>query len=262
MERKMAHFLKGNQSKENTKRMEPFIQMEKKYSLLAKQYADAFDELYAKVLQEEHRKEYAKGGQSIHRGVYSPSSLDVITGGCNRGRLLKRLPREGNYDYVYTFDEKGNLICSKYSEGIEILIRKENCVLGLEFDHSAHCLLERISECWYEDAKLVKYVCAVLNHYDEGKSCTEINVETFDYANDVLEKVNWYRYSPAIKLLTHEEITLYRDEAGNLHEYAVQEFDLPSFIEPPGIPEQRFKARKNEKVFHDTHRMAEDESRS
>jgi len=241
-------------SKENAERIEPFVQMEKKYSLLAKQYPDAFKELYAQVMQAAHHREYAKGGEYLHRGFYSPSSLHIITGGVTRGRLLKRPPREKNYDYEYIFDEKGNLICSKVQGRTEILIHKENYVLGVEFNPRYVWDIERISECWYEDTKLVKYVCALPDCSSEKALCTEVNVETFEYANDLLEKVHWYRFAPTIKSLTHNEITLFRDEAGNLKEYSVEELDRPPFLETLPMADLRHKPRKNEIVFHDTHR--------
>ena len=256
MEEKLKQLLQYNQSKENAERIKPYVQMAEKFALQAMQYADAFEELYAKVQQEACRTEYAKGGQMIHRGFYSPSCLDVITGGFNRGRLLKRLPSKGSYDYTYTFDAQGKMICCKHHGCVEILIHNENCILGLEFNQRGSHFPDRISECWYEDTKLVKYVCALLNSYDKVACCSEINVETFDYADDLLEKFNWYRFSPAIKSLSHNEITLFRDNAGNLLEYTDVARDLPPFLETPSIPARRYTAKKKEKLFHDSSNLA------
>lgn len=253
MDDKLSQMLKYNRSKENAEKIEPFIQLAQRFILLAKQYANAYKELYANVLKEEYRREYAKGGVTIHRGFYSPSSLDIITGGCNRGRLLKRTPRGANYDYEYIFNDRGDLICCRCHNRIEILVYQEDYVLGLEFLSNENYLLERISQCWYEDAKLTKYVCVLFDYYDKDVRCEEINMETFDYTDSLLKKVNWYRYTPAIKLLTHEEIILYRDETGNLLEYVFKEIDLPPWKETMDIPEQRYTARKKGKLFHDTH---------
>lgn len=256
MEEMLKKLRQYNQSEENAGKIKPYVQLAERFTLLAKQYADTFEELYAKVQQEVWRTEYAKGGQMIHRGFYSPSCLDVITGNCNRGHLLKRIPLNGKYDYAYTFDQQGNLICCKQHERIEILIHDESCVLGLEFDHGGAQLPERISECRYEDGKLVRYACALLNPYGKNADCMEINVETFDYADGILTKFNWYRFSPAIKSLSHNEITLFRDAAGNLLEYTDKELDLPPFLEATRGASGRYPAKKKEKLFHDIHRKA------
>ena len=256
MEEMLKKLRQYNQSEENAEKIKPYVQLAERFTLLAKQYADTFEELYAKVQQKAWRTEYAKGGQMIHRGFYSPSCLDVITGNCNRGHLLKRIPLNGKYDYAYTFDQQGNLICCKQHEGIEILTHDENCVLGLEFDHGGAQLPQRISECRYEDGKIVRYACALLNPHDKNAGCVEINLETFHYAEGLLEKFNWDRFSPMIKLLSRNEITLFRDDADNLLEYTNKELDLPPFLEATRIPTQRYPAKKKEKLFHDIHRKA------
>ena len=98
-----------NQSEENKKRCESFEFLNQKYILLQKQYVKSFQELFANVDDKAYRKEYAKGGATIHRGFYSPSSLDLVVGGCHRGKLFKRIPKNGEYDYEYIFDDQGNL---------------------------------------------------------------------------------------------------------------------------------------------------------
>ena len=256
MEEMLKKLRQYNQSKENAEKIKPYVQMAEEFKRLATQYAAAFEELYAKVQQAAHHMEYAKGGQMIHRGFYSPSCLDVITGNCNRGRLLKNIPVKGGYDYAYTFDQRGNLISCQMHERIELLIHEENCVLGLEFDHRGAQIPERISQCRYEDGKLVRYACALLNPHGKNADCMEINLETFHYAEGLLEKFNWDRFSPTIKLLSRNEITLFRDDAGNLLEYTNKELDLPPFLEATRIPTQRYPAKKKEKLFHDIHRRA------
>ena len=250
---KIIQLQKYNQSKDNIKRIEPFVEIVNEYVALAKRYADCFEELYGKAMQNEYRREYAKGGQVIHRGFYSPSSLDVVTGGCSRGHLLKNIHPKRGYDYEYFFDKLGNMICCKHHKCTEILIYNDDCILGLEFCHSDDCSIKRISQCWYEDTKLVKYVCGLLDNCEDGDVCTEINMETFEYADNVLNKFNWLRYSPGIKLLTHNEISLFRDAVGNLLEYSVKEFVLPRSKETPSFLEFKYSAREKRKLFHDTH---------
>lgn len=97
-----------NKPKENFKTYEYFERLNQKYILLQKQYADSFPKLYDDIEPKVFRREYSKGGACIHRGFYSPSASDLVVANCNRGRLLKKPPKDNNYLQIYN---KASLYC-------------------------------------------------------------------------------------------------------------------------------------------------------
>ena len=99
-------------SEDNRKRIKDFIEIGLKYIELKKKYCCAFEELMENTECNVVYKKYSKGGDCIHRGALSPSNLDMVVGGCNRGALLKRFPR-GKFSYEYIFDKNDLPICSK-----------------------------------------------------------------------------------------------------------------------------------------------------
>ena len=211
----------------NANDCEVFKQLNDKYVMLHKQYANSFRELYSHAISKAYRQEYAKGGATIHRGFYSPSALDLVCGGCNRGKLLKRTPKNHTFDYEYTFDKESNIIiCKKYdkvSDGqldesyigsIELFIYEQNKVLSLIYEPRSNDVLSFITECQYEGNKIIRYesaLCALMPY--GGEDCTELNAEDFEYENDVLCALSWHRYSPALELLQQEKYAFYREDA-------------------------------------------------
>ncbi len=200
---------------------------------MQKQYADSFQELQAFVDLNAYRKEYSKGGVTLHRGYYSPSSLDLVVGGCNRGKLIKGLPKNNSYDYEYIFDGKDNLICTKkYSDefesvfrciAIEFLVYEQNRVLSFTFDLlNNYTELSFISECQYNDDILLRYESALCY---EGNDCIEINVEIPEYADHLLKSVCSYRYNPFNKMLDQNKFVFFRDMDGYLSTYTIEQLD-------------------------------------
>lgn len=148
-------------SDKNKNRIEPFEKIGEEYLALWKQYKDSFEELSLMAEENVLRREYAKGGNTIHRGVYNPGMLDLIVGGMNRGRLLKRTPKDNHYNYEYLFDAKDRLICVKsYAPdleyrltNIEFLIHKDDEVLSLIFERYIDdaWLIHGASKCKYRN---------------------------------------------------------------------------------------------------------------
>ena len=221
------------QSKDVNNNCQFFEFLNQKYSILQKQFANSFQELNEIITQKAYRKEYSKGGTTIHRGFYSPSFLDLVVRGCNRGRLLNRAPKSNAYDYEYIFDNDNNLICSKkYSNefgrnfeiiAIELLVYEKDKVLSFTFEPQNEYTLYFISECQYKNGRLLKYESALCN---EGQDCTEINVEISEYADNLLKSVYWYRYAPSIKLLDQNKFVFFRDESGCLSTYTVERIGM------------------------------------
>ena len=210
----------------HTKNCEPFEQLNRKYISLQEQYANSYQELSEYIALNEIKRQYAKGGATIHRGFYSPSSLDLVVGGCSRGRLLKSATPEIAYDYEYVFDSKDDLICCrKYNSGIvstEFIVYEQDRVLSLVYETDDHHL-SFISECRYDGSKLLRYESALCAAPIGRKNCVEINVESLEYENGLMKSVLWQRYTPSLKLLTEEIYRFERDDGGYLSTYTVEQ---------------------------------------
>ena len=217
-----------NRSEENLRNCKPFEQINQKCISLIKQYSNSFDELRDDIDSKVSRREYSNGGEVMHRGFYSPSTLDLVVGGMSRGRLLKR-PRKGvinNYEYL--FDVHNNLICvytnseSKLAN-TEFFIYNENKVLSFVFESSEWGdTLSLISECHYESGRLIRYeVANVIQTIGETR-CDIINVEIPEYEDDLLQSFLWCRYIPDLQTLEQQKYTLSRDEEGYLSTYTIK----------------------------------------
>ena len=222
-------------SSENLKDCEPFEHLNQKYILLQKQYADSFSELRDSI--------------ELHRGFYSPSALDLVSSGCNRGRLLKRTPKTSSFDYEYLFDGNGNLICAKtYGRtknsdfgviAVEFLIYDSEKVLSIKYEYFSDFKLSFISECRYENKRLVRYANALCNMFYDGDGCVEINVETSDYDDGMLKSVCWYCYMPATHILQQKKYTFFRDQDGFLSTYTAEQ--LGGFCSGEATPPRSFR---------------------
>lgn len=244
-------------SEENINSCKPYDQLCQKFASLLEQYGDAYEKLYSEAEAMEYRKEYAKGGEVMHLGYYSPSASDLFVGGCSRGRLLKRTPKGNNYDYEYSFDEAGRMICCKKywinSKGefalysAELFVYEADRVLSLGYwlaFKGGGNNLTSIAEYKYKDGKLIRYERAscdlwrkrmatadekgvLRQKHRDYISCSEISIETFEYENDLLKTVYWYHYTPSVKILDEHRYTFSRDEEGYLTTYVSE--DLSSW---------------------------------
>ena len=218
-------------SKENKKACEPFEILNTKYTLLQNKYRNSFQQLNEDAIANANRREYSKGGETIHRGFYSPSSLDLVVGGCNRGRLYKNIRKNSKYDYEYIFDDKGKLICARtYTDQfggihqvyeIEFILYEPDKVTSLVYmasDHELHFM----SECQYDKGKLYRYESVLCSDQQGGM---EINAEEIEYANDLMQTVLWSNYNRSVWLLSRVKFNFTRDKEGKLSTYTVEKWD-------------------------------------
>lgn len=159
-----------------------------------------------KITKEEHEKNLQKckeeitrwqravGGQVIHRGYYCPSRIeDVVIGNNNRGRLIKRKTakseRELSYEYGFC-NERLIFIRHTYDEGIqerEYILYSGNKQIGYTFDSNMR--LRTISECTYQDNKLMSYLRI---HVFQDNSVSECVKELYEYEEGMLHSVLRY----------------------------------------------------------------------
>lgn len=240
--RDLNNFLK---SEENLLACMPFEELNSKYLLLQKQYGNAFKELYKDVELRAFRREYSKGGIGFHRGYYSPSNMDLVIGGVNRGKLIRK-SEKSQYNYQYVFDINNRIICVytyskdiKQAKEFELLIYEKKKTISLVYSCDHHSL-SFITECYYENDNLIRYESAMCNPCYGSKACSEINVEVNSYDNNLLKFTTWYRYTPSIKLIAHNEYSFSRDSEGLLSTYKVEQ--LGGYL-------PQMKEKQNERIY-------------
>lgn len=227
-----------------------FEQLNQKYVSLCEKYKGSFEKLNEEVSAKAYRYEYSVGGLSLHRGFYSPSSLDLTVKGLSRGRLLKKQPKSGKFDYEYAFDDQNRLICVKCmgyksSAKIEFLLYENNRVLSFVYDlGNDFNRLSLISECQYNNNKLIRYESALCIPSETKYKCAEINVEETNYENGLMKSVLWSSFSPRMKLLSQIFYVFERDESGCLATYTSEELTNPNSIYRGLVSVEVLKRRK------------------
>lgn len=218
------------ESKENREKIKPFEQLGLEYSELLKRYTNTFEECEAFVIQNTSYKKYAKGGECLHLGAISPSNLDMVVGGCNRGRILKCAPK-GIFSYEYFFDANNRPICSKNYDlnskdelvcyEIEFLLYVDNTVLGLCFGASDHSI-RSISKCLFEKDVMIKYERAMFPGIYIRENAPELSIEIPRYENRRIVSLEWQHFSPPLGL-TIKEYNFSIDSDGLLSTYKVKQ---------------------------------------
>lgn len=220
-------------SEEFLKRCKPFEQLKGKYLLLYEKYACLYEELVENIEDKACSRKYSKGGLTIHRGYYSPSFMDLVVSGCNRGHLLKKVPPSNKYDYEYIFNDKNQLICVKKMQepmkiaSVELFVYESTRIVSLVYEGVLEYNLTTISECQYENDMISRYELALCGYdVDCNKAiCCEIDVEVPVYDDRYLHSILWSRYMPSMHLLNQEKYTFSRDAKGMLSTYTVESID-------------------------------------
>ena len=203
---------------------------------LLEQYEEAYTELFDKVKEKAFLKEYANGSIGLHGGYYSPSCLDLVIGGCKRGKLLKRITKTTKYEYEYIFDKEKQLISINYYiinrdkqlklSTTELFVEEGNKVISFVYSHIAnHHSLDYITERKYVDGLLKKFEIVSFAMTKREKRPIEISIEELDYKNERLDSLIYYQYRTDMDLLTRSRYIFTRDSDGFLDEYKIEEIN-------------------------------------
>ncbi|MBO4501787.1 MAG: hypothetical protein J5760_06040 [Clostridia bacterium] len=208
----------------------------KEFAALHKEYADSYECFDERVKTDVFRREYAKGGETLHRGFYSPSALDLVVSGSGRGRLLKRTPK-GPFSYEYLFDVDDRLICAnKYSDffdGVprivetEFLVYERDLVSAFTYDPLHDNELFFISLCRYERSAVIRYETALFRPIRGKNDCIEINAEEFEYENGMMRSDRWTYYFPGMGLMHQDEYSFIRDDGGYITSFTDKPLNKP-----------------------------------
>ena len=214
-------------SKENAAECQPFIALAAQYEQMAEENR-RFDSVEAEAAaMETARREYAKGGECLHRGYYSPSALDLVVKGCDRGRLLKSAAPK-SYSYEYLFDVRGRLLCVHSAEGmpcVELLRYQEDTEIGFTYESSRNGMtLRTICKTLRQEGSVRRVERAYVEEAGGRLRCVELEAETPEYdAQRRMTALLHQHFIPMARLLTQHQYSFNRDEEGYLSQFSLEE---------------------------------------
>lgn len=168
--------------------------------------------------------QYAVGGETLHRGYYCPSLIkDIVTGNCNRGRLIRDITKTKKITYEYGFRDNQPVIVKHningHLFGIEYIIYCGNKQIGYTFDNEMQ--LMAVSECVYQNEKLISYFLVNCDSFGSPVTCEK---EIYKYDDNLLLSVETYLIQAANSCL-HNKYIFYHDSEGYLSSYKVDEYE-------------------------------------
>lgn len=196
-----------------------------------KQYKRTHAELFKTAEKSAARFEYGKGGETLHRGYYCPSPIiDIIAGGCNRGKILKRLTSNSTPSYKYGFNDENNIIfaCNIIDKLNEVIINKNNLSIGIVF--SENYGIHAVAECLYDKGNIIFYNYGVFNPF--SNSIDEVKIEMYEYSNfgiDCVYFINFF-YDRKNSIFKKEKFKFYHNENGFISKFDYYAFDDNSEI--------------------------------
>ncbi len=243
------------------KQQKSYSELDRKYVQLYEEYKDSFEKFSDEMRSKEHGHEYSKGSMGLHRGYYSPSIQDLYVGGKKPGRLLKRPPKNNNYDMEYIFDENGNMICCKtywikgpgefleYTNEFFIYGTDKVSTFVFALTGVSSPELIRMTECLYKDGLLVRFEKVLCSLAGIDKECSEISIEEFEYEGGLLKSSIWHDYMPGNKHLRKMKHTFFRNEAGEIECYSPEYIDTCSFKAPKWDPLPVYKVKSKRRLI-------------
>ena len=150
-------------------------------------------------------EQYSRGGETIYRGYYCPSTvLDIIVGGANRGKLLNRFKKTPTY--TYGFDGNGNLVAAKNNDTNvqEIITRAGDLEIGISFEPFDSDKISSISLAEYRSGKIHSYVHCNCDIY--AQTINEVYGEVYEYQHDMLQRVFYCFPGWRVRSFTRENV--------------------------------------------------------
>lgn len=201
-----------------------------RFTVIAKKYLHNYKKIYLNLISKVVRKEYSTGGKLLYRGYYCPSPVyDIVTGNCNRGKILNKITSKSKLTHEYCFDNNDKLIIINYlySDYIEILEYFNNIVIGITFSLNLNEIIS-VTECIYDSYYRIKsFIKADSCHND----CCIDHLEKEDYEYNHLGLYIAEIYdcldSKNSPIINYQKYTFEHDNEGYLEQYQVE----PSIFE-------------------------------
>lgn len=184
------------------------------------------EKIYSKLASKIRRKEYSSGGELLPRGYYCPSPIfDIVTGNCNRGKLLKRITSRSKPTYEYCFNNDNKLIIVNhlYEKCSEFLKYTDNVVVGITFSRGENVEIISVIECLYDtNGRIVSYTVA--NSSFNDCHMDQLYKELYLYNQKGLYKAEIFDYLDDNQggIVNHDIYSFKHDDDGYLNEYKVE----------------------------------------
>lgn len=192
------------------------------------------------------RREYATGGELLHRGYYCPSRImDLVTGNVNRGHVISNKSNKRNIAFTYGFDKDNHLITIVRPFSKEFVIRKNDVQIGVCFSREGR--VETLSECTYYHGNQIATYTLYLFSPSEHR-VVEFSSEEYTYRDDCI-LVDWYRFSRyhnQSPILEHARYT-FSVVDGYVVSYSYKDLSNP-MIPIPNSEERIFKVNHKRKI--------------
>lgn len=139
----------------------------------------------------------------LHRGAYCPSPVyDIFVGNVKRGHLLKRLTRQNNNYYIYSFEENGKLVCVEHfingKSVFEHLFYTGNNIYGITLDQWGHIF--QVSREIYDNGTIASYCKTLFSYHNGHYDLMNLVKEDYAYSSDGLCQCIFTQYIPNPKL--------------------------------------------------------------
>ena len=174
------------------------------------------------------RKEFSRGGECLHRGFYCPSPvIDIVVGGCKRGKLIKKPKKTPDLEYWFAADD--NMILAKkpnipegYDSSVieyELIYYYDNYTESVIFHifPDKNVSIIGLTKCLYQNGFILSYdymsiseepfCCNEIRNeeyfYNDGKLISSI-MQSYNFDFEVLDSVRFcYSYNSSGKIISY-----------------------------------------------------------
>ncbi len=216
-----------NKGSEFLAAVEPYHQEVRRFSEMIQPYLNSYQELFEERLQSVVRWEYGRGGCGIARGCYYPCPVtDLIVGGFNRGKLLKRLKGANLPDYRFGFDQQDRLVTVEWYEKThsiqkEAIVYQGDISVGITFEQTEfdgginYIRLSSARKCVYQNTRLGFMETATLM----DNEIYNFQIEEYTYSEEGIRTYSKLHFIPEDNLASHYVCGFSHDQEGYLTAY-------------------------------------------
>lgn len=169
------------------------------------------------------RWEYGRSELGFARGYYYPCPVtDLIVGGFNRGKLLKRLKGANPPDFVFGFNQENQLVTVEWHTDEkdydkEVIFYEGQESRSLRFSNFKNSLyMSEARKCVYEGDRLVFMETA---EFVPPNIVGTFQIEEYSYSADGIQTYSIFQFMDSFNSAIHRVYGFSHDEEGYLKEY-------------------------------------------
>ena len=214
--------------------LESFFKKRKEAQQIYNRYNKRILSFFALAEKNVVKKEFSRGGECLHRGFYCPSPvLDIVIGGCKRGKLIKKPRKTPDFEYWFNADNK--IILTKKAnipEGFdssaieyELIFNyydfTESVIFQINPNKTVH--ISGLTKCLYQNKQIQSY--DYMSVFDEPFNCNEISNEEFFYNNGRLVSSVLQKYNFDVRIIFKDIFFYNYNSEGKIVSYTLETWD-------------------------------------